>query len=196
LTSRFHVLRDLLQAHGHLCGTTGTTLGRLTMRVVEALVHPVKCLFGLHDGLVSRPLFGSHRGRDGLTQFMLDMEEVWGVMRPQVVFDRRQQARCFITGRLYARAVDAHKGLLHQHLPGIVIPRLGGLLEQDRVAHGFDPNQTEPTRKGFILRQRDIFRWHLVRQTLALCTAVRHKRFLNVAVDLLGYTQDLYKNYR
>ena len=56
--------------------TTRTTLGRLAGGGVEALLLPVERLFGLHNGLVGRPLFGGQGGRNRLAQFMLDMEEV------------------------------------------------------------------------------------------------------------------------
>ena len=55
VASRFHVLRDLLQAWGRLWGTAWTTLCRLAVGVVEVLVHPLERLFRLRDGLVRQP---------------------------------------------------------------------------------------------------------------------------------------------
>ena len=106
-------------------------------------------------------------------------------MRPEVMFHIRQQARGFITGRLDHLAVESRQGLLHQRLPGVVIPCLGRLLQHNVVAHGLDPHQTEPTRKGFILRHRDVFARHLVRQPRALLVAVCHDGLFHMTVDLL-----------
>jgi hypothetical protein len=87
LTRGFHGLRSLLQTHGRLWGATGTALWRLAVDVGQERLPAVERLFSLYNGLVSRQLFGSHGGRDGLAQFMLYMEEVWRVMYPEVVFD-------------------------------------------------------------------------------------------------------------
>ena len=46
-----------------------------------------------------------------LTQFMLHMEEVRRVMRPEVMFHIRQQARRFIAGRLDDLTVETRKRL-------------------------------------------------------------------------------------
>ena len=78
-------------------------------------------------------------------------------MRPEVMFHIRQQAWGFIAGRLDHLAVETRKGRLHAGLPGVVIPRLGRLLQHNVVAHRLDPHQTQTARKGFILRHRDLF---------------------------------------
>ena len=54
------------------------------MRLLERL-----CCLG--HSLGGRPLFGGQWNRDRLTQFMLSMEKVRGVMRPQVVFNIGQK---------------------------------------------------------------------------------------------------------
>jgi hypothetical protein len=87
LTRGFHGLRSLLQTHGRLWGATGTALWRLAIDVGQERLLTVERLFSLDNGLVRRPLFGSHGGRDGLAQFMLYTEEAWRVMCPEVVFD-------------------------------------------------------------------------------------------------------------
>lgn len=114
LPRSFHGLRSLLQAWDRLWGTTGTTLGRLALGVVEALLPPVERLFGLHNGLVGSLLFGGQGGRNRLAQFMLYMEEVRRVMRPKVVFHIRQQARGFITGRWYDRVNKSARSMRSQ----------------------------------------------------------------------------------
>jgi hypothetical protein len=87
LTRGFHGLRSLLQTHGRLWGTTGTALWRLAIDVGQERLLTVERLFSMDNGLVRRPLFGSHGGRDGLAQFMLYTEEAWRVIYPEVVFD-------------------------------------------------------------------------------------------------------------
>ena len=116
---------------------------------------------------------------------MLHMEEVRRVMRPKVMFNIRQQARGFIAGRLDDLTVETRQGLLHQRMPGVLIACLGRLLQNNVVAHGLHPHQAKPACKRFILRQRDVFGGHLLRQTRALLLAVRHDRFFHVTVDLL-----------
>src|SRR2546423_9385266 len=116
---------------------------------------------------------------------MLHMEEVRRVMGTKMMGNIRQKPRRLIAGRLNDLTVETRKGLVHERLPGVVVPRLGRLLQHNVVAHRLDPNQTETTRKGFVLRHADVFGWHLVRQTLALVAAVCHDRLLNATVDLL-----------
>ena len=106
-------------------------------------------------------------------------------MRPKVVFHIRQQARGFITGRLDHLTVETRQGWLHQRMPGVLIACLCRLLQHNVVAHGVHPHQAQTARKRFILRHRDVFGWHLVRQTRALLLAVRHDRFFHATVDLL-----------
>ena len=106
-------------------------------------------------------------------------------MRPEVMFHIRQQAWGFIAGRLDHLTVETRQGLLHQRMPGVLIACLGRLLQHNVVAHGLDPHQAQTARKRFILRQRDVFGGHLVRQTRALLVAVRHDRLFHVTVDLL-----------
>src|SRR5262245_23430126 len=49
---------------------------------------------------------------------------------------------------------------------------------------GSIPTRPQPTGKGCIRRERDVFGGHRVRQTEALVTAGRHAGLLNAAVDL------------
>jgi hypothetical protein len=86
----YHILGSLLQAWSHLWRAAGTTLGRLTIGVVAALVHPLERLFSLRHGLGRRPLFDGQRRCDRFAQLMLHMEEVRRVMRPEVLFHIRQ----------------------------------------------------------------------------------------------------------
>jgi hypothetical protein len=62
LTRGFHGLRSLLHTHGRLWGATGTALWRLAIDVGQERLPTVERLFSLDNGLVSRPLFGSHGG--------------------------------------------------------------------------------------------------------------------------------------
>jgi hypothetical protein len=62
---------------------------------------------------------------------------------------------------------------------------LGRLLQENIGAHGLDPDQTQTTRKGFILCQRDLLHRHLVSQPCALCVAVCHHGFFYATIDLL-----------
>ena len=91
------------------------------VRMVEVLLQPVQSLFGLCNGLVSSSLFGGQWRRNGLTEFMLHMEQVRRVMGPKVMFIIREESRGFITGRLNALAMQASKGVFHQGMPGVLI---------------------------------------------------------------------------
>ncbi len=82
----YYILSSLLQAWSHLWRAPWTTLGRLTVGVVEALVHPLERLFSLRHGLGGSPLFDGQRRCDRVAQLMLHMEEVRRVMRPEVLF--------------------------------------------------------------------------------------------------------------
>src|SRR5262249_39629718 len=100
LPSGFHILLHLLQAGYRLWGAAWTTLCRLAIGVVGTLMHPLERLFRLRSSLGSSPLFGGQWSRDGLAQFVLHMEDIRRVMRPQVMFNVRQQSRGLIAGRL------------------------------------------------------------------------------------------------
>src|SRR4029453_1888229 len=92
----YHILGSLLQAWSHLWRAAWTTLGRLTIGIVEALVHPLERLFSLRHGLGRRPLFDGQRRCDRFAQLMLHMEEVRRVMRPEVLCHIRQYSWGFI----------------------------------------------------------------------------------------------------
>jgi hypothetical protein len=74
VASRCNSLRHLLQTFTSLWGAPGAALVWLVESVVEALLNSVEHLFRLCDGLVSRPLFGSHWRGNGLAQLLLHME--------------------------------------------------------------------------------------------------------------------------
>ena len=96
-----------------------------------------------------------------LTQFMLHMEEVRRVMRPEVMFHIRQQARRFIAGRLDHLTVETRKRLLHQRMPRVLIAAVGRLLQDNVVALGFHRHQAQPAGKRFILANGDVFGGHV-----------------------------------
>ena len=122
---------DLLQVCNALWRAARAALhGRVGGRR-EILVRLLERLFCLGDSLGDRPLFGGSWDRDCFAQFMLYMEEVRGVMRPQVVFNIGQKPWGFITGRLYHPTIETRQGRLHQGLPGVVITRLGRVFQQD-----------------------------------------------------------------
>jgi hypothetical protein len=185
LASCVHFLLDLFQARRRLWGMPWTTLCRLAVGVIEVLVHPRERLFRLRGGLVGGTLFGGQWGRDGFAQLMLHMEDVRRVMRPKAMGNIRQKSRRLITRRLHDLTVEPRKSLLHQRIPRVVIARLRRLLQQNIVAHRLYTHQRQTTGKGFILRQRDVFGWHLMSQTRTLFVAVRHYGFFHATVDLL-----------
>ena len=83
LASRRHLLADLIQACAGLWGAVRAALFRGVMGVREVILYPFELLFCLYNSLGRSPLFGGYRGGDRLTQFMLHMEEVRRVMRPE-----------------------------------------------------------------------------------------------------------------
>jgi hypothetical protein len=81
--------------------------------------------------------------------------------------------------------VEARKRLLHQPLPRVVIAGWGRLPQYDVIAHGLSRHQGQPPCKRFILRQCDGFGGHVLGQTRAFLSAIRHDRLLYLMVDLL-----------
>src|SRR4029450_12243369 len=105
---------------------------------------------------------------------MLHMEEVRRVMRPAVMFHIRQQSWGLVAGRLNDPTVEPRQSLFHEFLPGVRTAGPPPLLQQNIVAPGLEPHQAYPPRKGFILRQRDVLRWHRTRQPRTLLAAGPH----------------------
>jgi hypothetical protein len=70
-------------------------------------------------------------------------------------------------------------------MPGIVIACLSRLLQENVVALRVHPHEAKATCPCFILRQRDVFGWHLVSQTRTFLLAVRRDRVFNVTIDLV-----------
>jgi hypothetical protein len=134
LASCCHLLLGLLQAQCYLWRPTRTTPPRLGVGIVEVLLHPVERLFSGRCRLRGGPLFGGHRGRDGLAQLMLHMKKVRRVLHPEVLFNIGQEPGCLVARRLNDAALQRSQGVPHQFAPGVVIPGLGGLLQQDIVA--------------------------------------------------------------
>jgi|KBSSwiStaDraftv2_1062776.scaffolds.fasta_scaffold541513_1 hypothetical protein len=104
------------------------------------LLRPLQCLFCCLHRLGNGTLFDSYRGRDSPAQFMLHMAQVRHVMRPEVMFHIREQARCLIAGRLDLLAVELRKSLHHARLLGSRISSLGCLFQQNIVAHSLHPH--------------------------------------------------------
>jgi hypothetical protein len=106
-------------------------------------------------------------------------------MRPQVVFDRGEKPWGFITCCWHHPTGEPRQGLFHQCMPGVVSPCRCRLLQHHGMAHGFHPHQAQTARTGFILRQREVFGWHLASQTRGLCVAVRPDGVLHPTVALV-----------
>jgi hypothetical protein len=128
VASRLHLVRNLLQARCHLWGPPWPTLFWPARGVVEVLVHPRARRFSRRHGLGRSPLCDGQRRCDRLAPRMLPMEEVRRVLRPEVLFHRRQPAWGLIAGRLDPLTGAPRQGRRHQRRPGIVSPRLGRLL--------------------------------------------------------------------
>src|SRR5712692_6520868 len=116
---------------------------------------------------------------------MVDMQEVRRVLCPQVMCNRREESRGFITGRLHDLAMKAGKGLCHQDMPGVLIACSCRVLSHHRVAHGFSPYQAEPPGTRFILRHGEVFRWQCARAARTLLLAGGHDGLLHTTVDLV-----------
>jgi len=85
-----HILGSLRQAWSYLARAAWTTFGRLTIGIVEVLVHPLESLFSLRNGLGRSPLSDGQWCCNRFAQLMLYMEEVRRVVRPEVLFHIRQ----------------------------------------------------------------------------------------------------------
>jgi hypothetical protein len=148
-------------------------------------VRPLERLCCLGDRLGGSPLYGGQRDCDRCAQCRLHLEKVRRVMRPQVRFHRGQQARGFITGRLAHPAVEVRQLLLHVRMPWVLSARQGCVCQHNGVAHRRDPDQTEPTRTGFLRRHSEGFARHRVSQSCALLVPVGLDGFFHATVALL-----------
>ena len=62
VASGFHVLLHLLQARGYFWRAARARLCRFASGGVEGRLHPVACLFRLHNDRCGSPLFGGQWG--------------------------------------------------------------------------------------------------------------------------------------
>jgi hypothetical protein len=139
VTRGFHGLHNLLPTPDRLWGMTRSPPDRLAIGVVKALLHAVERLCGLRHGLCGSPLFDGERRCDGFAQLMLHREEVRRVMRSEVLCSIRQQSGGCIARGLHHPTVKPLKDLYHERLPGVVVARLGRLLQHHGVAHRLYP---------------------------------------------------------
>src|SRR5262249_20300647 len=86
-----HILLGLLQARFPLWGAARAALGRLAVDTGGALLQPLERLFRLGDSLVGCSLFDGHGSCHGLAQFMLHIEEIRRMMRPEMMSNIRQK---------------------------------------------------------------------------------------------------------
>jgi hypothetical protein len=107
------------------------------------------------------------------------------VLCPQRVFHIGQKAWRLITGGLEHLTVEPPQGVPHALLPGVMLPAWSCVLQQHRMAHGLYAHQTQTAGTRFVLGDRDVFGWHLVRQARTLRLAGPHDSLFHVTVDLL-----------
>src|SRR4051794_13248757 len=82
---RLRFLGELLQACGGLWGTARSPIFRRVASALKLRLYMLKPLLRLGGRLCSRPLLGGHRAGGGFDQLMLHMEEVWRVVRAEVM---------------------------------------------------------------------------------------------------------------
>jgi hypothetical protein len=137
------------------------------------------------NALVGSPLFGGQWCAKGFTEFMLDMEQVWRVMRAEMMLDIGHKTRGFVTGGLHHLTVELLQGRCHEGIPDVLIAALSELLQNNAVAHGLGSHQAKSAREGFVLGHRDSFARHIFGQAGGFGVAVVDDGVLNFAVDLL-----------
>lgn len=148
-------------------------------------LHLITLLPCFGDRLVSGPLFGGHRRGDGLTEFMLDVEQVRRVVRFEIMFNIRQKTRSLITGGLNHLAVERRQGGRHKLMPAGLIAGLSQLFQNNEIAVGVHRHQAKAARKRFVLRHGDVFAGHILGQACGFSLAVGDHCFFNPAVNLL-----------
>jgi hypothetical protein len=114
------------------------------------------------------------------------MEEIWGMMRPQVFLDVFDNALAFITGRLH----DVHRqpcgGLLQRGGPGRGGAVLGILLDHNEIGDRLNGDQTRLRMKGLILADGNRFEAHACGQALPFrLTKLHHRLFQSRGDPLL-----------
>jgi hypothetical protein len=177
-----HVLRSLRHTRDRLWGTTWPTLCRRVIGVGTGLLHPGERLFCLGDRLGGRALLNGHGRCNGPAPLLRPREALRRVRRPEGMGNRGAQAWGVIPGRWDPRTVATRQDLRHGLPPGILIPRLGRLLQENNVAHRLDPTQTATTRQGCLLRHREVCGWHRVGSTRPLLVAGGPHRLLDATV--------------
>jgi hypothetical protein len=76
MAGRVERLLGLLKTHWLLGRTTRPALFGLVACALKMCLCLIKAFLSLAECLVGGPLLGAHRGTDGLTEFVLDMEQV------------------------------------------------------------------------------------------------------------------------
>jgi hypothetical protein len=148
-------------------------------------LYLIKALPGLGERLVGGPFFGGQWGANGFAEFMLDMEQIGRVMRPQMVFDIGQKPRRFITGGLNDLTVELGQGGCHQVIPDLLITGLSELFQNNKVAHRLSGHQAQTAGEGFVLSYGDGFAGHVLGQAHGFRLLILNDGLFDLAVDLL-----------
>ena len=107
------------------------------------------------------------------------MEEVRRVVRAEVMFNIREEPWRFVTRRLDHFTFEQRQGVRHQLVPGVLITRLGRVLQQDIVTHGFDSDQAQTACKGSSCVAVISFGGISCARRIGFLTLVRHAGFFH-----------------
>jgi hypothetical protein len=139
----------------------------------------------LGNQLVGRPLFGGPWCPNGFAAFILAMEQVWCVVRPQMMFNLGQKPRRFITGGLNHLTVKLGQSRGHKVIPGSLIAGLSELFQENAVAHRIACHQAQPAGDGFVLGYGNGFAGHVLGSASGFGVAVVDQGLCHLAVHLL-----------
>jgi hypothetical protein len=181
----FKGLLSLLTAQGRFWRTAWTPLFKLIIGALQTGLGLLKLFLGLAERLVSGSFFGGQRCANGLAEFMLNVESVGRVMRPELVFDIGPNPRRLITGGWNHFTVELGQSRCHQGLPGCLITGLSELCQDHEGTHRIAGHQAKAAGEGCVLGHGDNLARHGLGQAWGFRVLVVDDGLVDLNVDWL-----------
>jgi hypothetical protein len=181
---RFKGVLRMFKAHGCFGRTAWTTLCQRVICAIKTRLGLSKLLLGFGQRLVSGSLFGGQRRTNGFAEFLLDMEQVGGVMGAKLVFDIGYNPGRLITGGLDHLTVKLGQSRCHEGMPGRLITGLSELFQDNEVAHRIACHQAKAACEGFVLGHGDDFARHGLGRASGFRVLVVDDGLFDLNVDL------------
>jgi hypothetical protein len=147
MAGRVENVLGVCKTHRRFGRTTWAAFCRLIACVLLTGLGLIKLLLCLGERLECGSLFGGQRCANGGAELMLDMEQVRGVMGTELVFAIGHNTGGLVPGGLHHLTVQLGQSRCHQVMPGVLIPGLSELFQNNKVAHriaGHQANAASP----------------------------------------------------